>query len=291
MTFISTDPNVGDAEALSLGSVNIYVEGYYASGGVTTGSSAKKISVNNLEGGELTIVSPSTVEYLLLSDTALANPSAAGAGLYAGAVAGTLRFFSVDENTGMNPFTVDSIAAAITSSDPPGAAPTVNDVSDMSMVELSYGAAVPSGFDLQYWLGATPDFTDVSAGTLVAENPFVPLSQTNYYFKCLFSRASPPLASEMSSASGLYFMPKAPDYTATHAAVTLSYTGINTPAGATVVYYVGGTASHSGLTQLPSNVFTYFGNVSPVLYFFCKLLLTDSSSTVISPATGPVFRP
>ena len=295
LTFISTDPDVGDAGALSfgsLGSLNVSVEGYYASGGVRTGSSNTYIIVNNLEGGDLTIVSPSTVEYLLLSDTAIANATMTAAGLQAGAVAGTLNFFSVDEATGIDQAEVSNISAAITTCDPPGAAPTVSDVSDMSMVELSYGGAVPRDFDLQYWLAVTPDFTDVSAGTLVAENPFVPLSETNYYFKCLFARGGDtPLASGLSPASGLYFMPKAPDYTATNAAVTLAYTGINTPPGATVVYYVGGTASHSGLTQLPSNVFTYGGPSFP-LYFFCQLLLAGGAgATVISPATGPVSRP
>lgn len=295
LTFISTDAAVGDAEALSLGSLgslNVSVNGYYASGGVRTGSSNTHIIVNNLAGGDLAIASPSTVESLTLVGTSLANPSAAGTGLYAGAVAGTLKFFSVDENTGMSPFTVANISAAITSCDSPGAAPTVTDVSDMSMVELSYDGAVPSDFDLQYWLGATPDFTDVSAGTFIPDgnNPFVPLSQTNYYFKCRFVRASPYLASALSPVSGLYFMPKAPDYTATHAEVTLFYTGINTPPGATVVFYVGGGPSHLSLIQLPSNVFTYGGPSFP-RYFFCQLVLTDGSSTVISPATGPVFRP
>lgn len=292
LTFISTDPNVGDAEALSLGSVNISVEGYYASGGVTTGSSAKKISVNNLEGGELTIVSPSTVETLILSDTVIANATVTAAGLQAGAAAGTLTFFSVDEGTGIEQTELANITAAITTCDPPGAAPTVSDVSDRSMVELSYGGEIPRDFDLEYWLAATPDFTDVSAGTLVTENPFVPLSQTNYYFKCRFVRASPPLASELSPASGLYFMPKAPDYTATYAAVTLSYTGTNTPAGATVIFAGGLSPDDPDLTQLPSNVYVYFDSSSPVLYFFCQLLLAGGGgATVISPATGPVFRP
>jgi hypothetical protein len=296
LTFISTDPVVGDAGALSLaslGSLDVSVEGYYASGGVTTGSSAKKISVNDLEGGELTIVSPSTVEYLLLSDTAIANATVTAAGLQAGAAAGTLRFFSVDEGTGIEQTELANITAAITTCDPPGAAPTVSDVSDRSMVELSYGGEIPRDFDLEYWLAATPDFTDVSAGTLVTdgENPFVPLSQTNYYFKCRFVRASPPLASELSPASGLYFMPKPPDYTATYTEVTLSYTGINTPEGATVVFASGLSPDDPDLTQLPSNVYVYFGPSSPVLYFFCQLLLTDSSSTVFSPATGPVSRP
>ena len=162
------------------------------------------------------------------------------------------------------------------------------------MIALSYDGAVPNGFDLQYWLGATPDFTDVSAGEFIpgGEAAFTPLSQTNYYFKCRFVRASPSLESELSPASGLYFMPKAPDYTATNAAVTLSYTGANTPPGATTLFFYGESASHSGLTQLPSNVYTYSGPISPALYFFCKLVLAGGAgATVISPATGPVLRP
>jgi len=296
LSLTSTDFNVGDAGDLNITNssiTSVSMKGYYASGNVTVGPSVTILDVAQLTGGILVIRSPSTVTSLTLVNTTLANPPAVAAGLYTGATAGTLSFFAVDANTGINPFVVTSISAAVTVIDAPGVAPTVTDVSDMSMVQLSYDGAVPSGFDLEYWLGVTPDFTDVSAGTFIpgGEAPFTPLSQTNYYFKCRFVRGSPYLASELSPASGLYFMPKAPNYTATHTAVTLTYTETNTPPGATTLFFYGESASHSGLTQLPSNVYTYSGPISPALYFFCKLVLADSSSTVISPATGPVLRP
>ena len=300
VSLISTDPNVGDAGGLRFTNTSIKsvsVSGYYASGDVTIGNSLTEIDIKNLTGGNLRIISPSTVKSVILEETTLEDPNSVALVLTASAAAGTLSFFSA-VNTNLSPAQIESISEAVTVIDAPAMAPTVTDVSDMSMVQLSYDGAVPSGFDLQYWLGVTPDFTDVSAGTFIpgGEAPFTPLSQTNYYFKCLFVRqADPPityLASELSPASGLYFMPKAPDYTATNAAVTLTYTGTNTPPGATTVFYYSESASHTGLTQLPSNVYTYSGPISPALYFFSQLVLAGGAgATVISPATGPVLRP
>jgi hypothetical protein len=303
VTLISTDPNVGDAGALNLTNSSIKsvsLNGYYASGGVTVGPSVTAIATIGVTGGNFSIPDAYRVVSLTLVDTVLANPSAVSTGLQTAAAAGTLRFFSVDAATGMTPSQVTSISEAVTEIDAPGVAPTVTDVSNMSMVQLSYDGAVPTDFNLEYWLGATPDFTDVSAGTFIpgGEAPFTPLSQTNYYFKCRFVRpagAPPPpsyLASELSPASGLYFMPKAPDYIKVSSTVTLSYTGANTPPGATVIYYIGDTASPTDLILLVSNVYTFSGPFALVRYFFCQLRLADgTSTTVISPAAGPVYYP
>lgn len=296
VSLTSTDSNVGDAGDLKFANTSIKsvsVSGYYASGGVTIGNSLTEIDIKNLTGGNLRIISPSTVKSVILEGTPLEDPNSVVLALTASAAAGTLSFFSA-VNTNLSPAQINSISEAVTVIDAPAVAPTVTDVSDMSMVQLSYDGAVPSGFDLQYWLGVTPDFTDVSAGTFIpgGEAPFTPLSQTNYYFKCLFVRSSPSLASELSPASGLYFMPKAPDYTVTsvvNRTVQLSYTGTNTPAGATPVYYYR-FGPLFDLEELPSNIYT-FNNISPPVYFLCKLLLTDGSSTVVSPATGPVSKP